>query len=273
MLGLAGFRIALELPSGAWWAALAERLGHFGVEGAPTTTLSVRLTNPATGAPGGEPRVFQNADGLHLQHDQYHGCVRPDGRTILRVAATPDSLPDPIFAMAVDGLLRLQLAQLLQGVGGLMLHAAGIRGPHELGYVFFGPSGSGKTTMCRLSYPRYAILCDELIAIRLDRASPTLYSTPFAGAWGRSDPGECPLRGLYRLRHAPHTHLSILPRVAAVRDILESLVYYDQSPAGLSQSLEIATQLVQAIPAQELAFQPEESVWQTITAQTPLRAG
>lgn len=273
LLGLAGFRVQLDLPNEACWAALSERVGHFSVSGAATSHLRVVLAEPSAGVPGGDPRVFQDEQGLHLQHDQYHGWVEPDGCATLVVGGAATNCPDPTFGMAVDGLLRVQLAQLLQNAAGLMLHAAGIRGPHERGYVFFGPSGSGKTTMCRISSPQYDILCDELIAIRLDQGQPMLHSTPFSGAWGRSEAGAVPLRGLYRLRHAPRTHLRKLTPNHAVREILESLVCYDQSPKSLAASLDITGNLVQAVPAHELAFQPEETVWQTITTQTSRCAG
>ena len=274
VLSLAGFDIEVLLPQGPWWPALAQRLGHFAsTVGASSAALHVVLSDTAEGIPGGDPRVFQDESGLHLQHDQFHGHVTPDGEATLTITAPANSDPDPMFAMALDGLLRLQLCQLLQGVGGLMMHAAGIRSQDGVGHVFFGPSGSGKTTMCRLSHPQRTILCDELIAIRLDQGTPRLYSTPFAGAWGHSLPGDCPLSGLYRLRHAPHTTLRPLAPAVAAREILESMVYYDQSPAGLAQSLDIAARVVQLVPAMELAFKPEEAVWQILTAQAQTVAG
>lgn len=267
VLGLAGFNVALDLPSHCWWESLVDRLGHFAVNETPDAFLCVQITAPMPETDDREPRVFQDARGLHLKHDQYFGTVCHPDEAVLQVATAPNTLPDATFPMAVDGLLRLLLAQLLQRTGSLMLHAAGLIGPQRKGYIFFGPSGSGKTTMCKLSDPQFPVLCDELIAIRLDREVPTLYSTPFAGAWGKSFPGHCALAGLYRLRHAPQTQVEDLSPSRAIREILESMVYYDQSPTGLSQSLEIAAHLAQAVPVRELAFLPEAAVWQTIAHQ------
>ncbi|MEB3197255.1 MAG: hypothetical protein VKP62_08635 [Candidatus Sericytochromatia bacterium] len=268
-LAIAGFAIELDLPDPAWWPPLLPRLGAFLCDRPADARLTVALTLTGELPEVGEPLIFQDDAGTHLCHDQYHGTLSSDGSAKLRVLdpSSQSASPDAIFPMAIDGLLRLQISQLLTQQGGVMMHAAGIAGPNACGSVFFGPSGSGKTTLCGLSSARYDVLCDELVAVRLDGPEPELHSTPFFGAWGSSLPGTRPLAALYRLRKATQHRVSPLTPPAAIREILESTVYYDQSPKGLARSLEIAQRLVEQVPVRELHFALEESVWDTITQQ------
>jgi len=267
---VAGVRLRVELPAEAWWPAVEERLGAFVVaDTGGQTDGDMRLVL----TPGGpvlsevEPRLYQDAAGQHLAFDQFHGVVEPTGRAVLSMSESGPVASDATYVMAVDSLLRIQLAQRLAALDGLLMHAAGIVGPDRRGAVFFGPSGSGKTTMCRLSASRFPILCDEVVAIRLHDGSPVLYGTPFAGAWGRSIADACPLDGLFRLRHAPQTTLAPLAPARAVREILESTVYYDRSPGGLMRVFALVQSLLEAVPAMELAFEPKEQVWETLSAR------
>jgi hypothetical protein len=216
--------------------------------------------------PEADPLLSQDEAGVHLAFDQFLGIVSPTGEAVLHVSEPGPAPRDATYVMAIDSLLRIQLAQALAGADGLMMHAAGIVGPERRGAVFFGPSGSGKTTMCRLSAARFPILCDEVVAIRLNGGEPILYGTPFSGAWGRSMAAHCALGGLFRLRHAASTTLTELPAPRAVREILESTVYYDRSHDGLARALALVSSLVAAVPATELAFEPKEQVWETLSA-------
>jgi hypothetical protein len=266
---VAGTRVRVSLPHESWWPPLLGRFGEFvsSDDGAALTRcLNVVLTPTGPVLPDGEPFLSQDDDGMKLAFDQFQGVVAPNGDALLRVSEQGPNARDESYVMAVDSLLRIQLAQALAEEDGIMMHAAGIVGPDGEGAVFFGPSGSGKTTMCRLSASRYAILCDEVVAIRLHGGRPVLYGTPFAGAWGRSVAGASPLGGLYRLRHATETSLSALAPASAVREILESTVYYDRSQVGLMRALALVSTLVATVPATELAFEPKEQVWETLSA-------
>ncbi|MEB3328105.1 MAG: hypothetical protein VKQ33_02600 [Candidatus Sericytochromatia bacterium] len=259
----------MTLPGPSWWPPVQARLGTFvgDDDGAPATChLDVALAPGGPVLPPGEPTLTQDQAGTHLAFDQFRGVVSPDGRALLSVSEQGPAAQDETYVMAVDSLLRIQLAQALAQADGILMHAAGIVGPARRGAVFFGPSGSGKTTMCRLSARHFPILCDEVVAIRLHAGRPVLYGTPFAGAWGRSLADACPLAGLFRLRHARETSLVAVPPARAVREILESTVYYDRTSGGLARALTLVSALVTTVPVTELAFEPKEEVWQTLSA-------
>lgn len=266
VLTIAGVAVRLTLPRDDWWDALAPRLGHFEKGTDAPLALAVTLDPAVVPEPPGEPTLTAEEAGVRLRFDHYDGLVSPDGQAVLRIGEEGPAPTDLTYVMAVDSLLRIQLAQRLAQMDGLLMHAAGIEAPDGRAHVFFGPSGSGKTTMCRLSSPRLRVLCDEVVAIRLDGPEPTLHGTPFSGAWGHSLAESCPLAGLHRLRHAPETRRQPLQPGAAIREILESTVYYDQSPTGLSRALALSTLLAQAVPVDELLFEPEEKVWEILAS-------
>lgn len=244
------------------------RLGKFATERTPE--LRVRIVmDPVTPAPGGEPRVEQDADGLHLRHDQFHGFVPPSGDAVLTIHEDGLEPQDLTYVMVLDSLVRICFAQLLAARGGLMFHAAGIAPSDDAGYVFFGPSGSGKTTICQLSHPARRILCDEIVAVMPEGSGARLYGTPFAGAWGDSLAEDVPLRGMYWLKQAPHTRIVPLDDATAVRGLLESAVAYDRGAQGLGQLLEAAFALVHRVRVDRLEFEPKESLWETVQAPRP----
>src|SRR5687767_14102817 len=95
-------------------------------EAAPAMRLAVVLTTDPALAPGGEPRVEEDATGLYLRHDNFEGQLPADGPARLTIVQPGPDPQDATYTMVVDSLLRLCLAQLLAERGGAMFHAAGI---------------------------------------------------------------------------------------------------------------------------------------------------
>lgn len=268
-LTIADVTFELHLPGQDWWAALETRLGDYRRPGPGGVPLVLELEPGLIRVDEAEPVIEAREGALTLRFDQYAGRVEEDGTASLRIGERGPGPSDLTYVMAVDSLLRMQLAQRLAQRGGLLMHASGIVGPDGLGHVFFGPSGSGKTTMCRLSSPNLTILCDEVVAVLTGAEGPEVHGTPFSGAWGHSVPASRPLAALHRLRHAPETHLTPLEPGRAIREILESTVYYDQSPAGIATVLDLVSRLVEAVQVDELAFEPKEQVWETLSKHLP----
>jgi hypothetical protein len=267
---IARLTVHFDLPGHSWLAPLLPRLGKFQADAGAVADLSceVRLEQDLALAPGGEPRVEQEDDGLHLRHDNFHGHLPPTGQAKLVIVQPGDTPVDATYTMVIDSFLRLALAQLLAARGGLMLHAAGISTDPDAGYVFFGPSGSGKTTICRLSSPRYRILCDEIIAIRPGPEGDRLYGTPFNGAWGDSLNEDVPLRELFYLRQANHTGRVSLSTHEAARALLESAVAYHREPEFIGHLLDVALDLIKRVPITQLNFIAKETLWETVLAPT-----
>lgn len=268
---IAGLTVAVDLPHAGWLPPLQPRFGKFLSDRPADASVAVVLDADLTQAPGGEPRVEEDASGLYLRHDNFEGHVPPTGPARLTIyQAEPDPV-DATYTMVVDSLMRLILAQLLADRGGAMFHAAGIAMSPEAGYVFFGPSGSGKTTVCRLSHPRYRILCDEVIAVKPDAGGVRLYGTPFNGAWGDSLAEDVPLKELFYLKQAPHTRRVPLREPDALRGLLESAVVYHRSTEFVSRLLDVLLGLMTHVPVTQLEFEPKESLWETVLSPTPIR--
>ncbi|MDB5096008.1 MAG: hypothetical protein JWM80_429 [Cyanobacteria bacterium RYN_339] len=267
---IAGLTVSVDLPSDAWLEPLQPRLRKFiAAPGASADlTVSLGLDPNVAAAPGGEPRVEAHPDGLHLRHDNFDAWLPPSGPGRLTIFQAETEPVDLTYTMVLDSFLRLAMVQLLEVHGGLMLHAAGIATGPDAGYVFFGPSGSGKTTVCRLSHPRYRILCDEIVAVRPGPDGERLYGTPFNGAWGDSLAEDVPLRELFYLRQAPANRRVPLDPLAAARAILESAVFYQRDPDLVGRFLDVALGLIHRVPVTQLEFIAKESLWETVLAPT-----
>lgn len=268
---IAGLTVAVRLPHDGWAPPLAPRLGKFYSDRPAELVLEVTIDPDTRRAPGGEPRVEAGPDGLYLRHDNFEGVVKPNGGAHLTIFQPSEAPDDPTYTMVVDSMLRLSLAQRLAALGGVMLHAAGIATSKEAGYVFFGPSGAGKTTVCRLSHPRYRILCDEIVAIRLQDGGYRLYGTPFAGAWGDSLAEDVPLLELFYLRQAPETRRQPLTAGEALRVLMESAVVYHHDQAFVSRLMDHLLALAARVPVTQLEFVAKESLWETVQPPTPSR--
>lgn len=268
-LRIAGIPIALELPNAAWLPQLETRFGKFRDAAAPVLALNVSLCTDVAASPGGDPRVEEDAAGLHLRHDQFDALVPPEGAVRLVIHQAGETPEDPTYLMVLDSLLRIAVAERLAVEGGLLMHAAGVATGPDAGYVFFGPSGAGKTTVCKVSAARHRILCDEIIAVRPGPDGYRLYGTPFHGAWGDSLAEDVPLRELFYLAKAPHTRRAPLDRVSAMRALMESSVTYARRPEAVSRLMDVLLALSAAVPVTRLEFEPKESLWEIIEAPRP----
>lgn len=269
-LRIAGQAVAVDWPSADWLPPVLPRLGKFQVDpgdlGPPDLHVRVAVSPDVAAAPGGEPRVEEDDNGLHLRHDQFHGQIWPDGQATLTIYQAEAGPVDLTYAMVIDSLLRMGLAAVLVPAGGVMLHAAGIAVSPTQGFVFFGPSGSGKTTVCGLSSPPYDVLCDEVVAIFPTPSGYRLAGTPFAGAWGDSIARDVPLVEVFHLRQATATARLPLSTGEAVRAVLESAVAYHRSPAMREGVLAAIHALVLGVPVSQLAFVAKETLWETVLA-------
>lgn len=267
---IAGLTVAVTLPHEGWLPPLTPRIGKFLSESPHAdASIAIRLDSDLARAPGGDPRVEDEADGLHLRHDNFDAWLSPEGNGQITIYQADEAPGDLTYGMVVDSVLRMAIAQLLADRGGIMFHAAGIAANAEAGYVFFGPSGSGKTTICGLSHPRYAILCDEIVAVKPQGDGYRLYGTPFAGAWGDSQNEDVPLKELFYLKQASGNRRVPLAPATALRALLESAVAYHRSPEFAGRLMDILLALMGKVPVTQLEFVAKESLWETVLSPTP----
>jgi hypothetical protein len=122
----------------------------------------------------------------------------------------------------IEYFLRIVLSFGLYGIGGFLLHAAGIVHNNKA-FIFFGKSGCGKSTIAKLS-AGYRILSDDLIGLLPSDNGVVAYSTPFWNpGWVSQQPYSADIHGLYRLVQDNRVFLTPVRSSIAVSEILASI--------------------------------------------------
>ena len=140
---------------------------------------------------------------------------------------------------------------------GLMIHAAALAEPGR-GWIFSGPSGAGTSTLAGL-FPERA-LCDEFVALSLDGPRPRLGALPF---W-TSRRGSAALAGIYLLRHGRRDRRRRLGTGEAFARLRREVVWPTFDRDALGRAFATLCELIETVPAWELAFRPRREVWRVI---------
>ena len=250
---VAGIPCTLECVDDVLAGILAPTYSDFSTTAPPRLSLRVELVPPpsedvirAWSPPfarirGGDGTIEIEGAGFRGSFDEGAGrgwIVQP-----------PDPAPLETFLTAI-------YAGALLREGGFLLHAAALRA-WEGARVFFGPSESGKTTVAGLVGE--GVITDEITAIRYQRGRFHVSSVPWRGS--RLD-GK--LGALFRLRKAPATSFARLQPVEAVRQLLTCVFFSRANGAEITRFLEIADELVTAVPCYEMHFTPDRAFWDMI---------
>lgn len=144
---------------------------------------------------------------------------------------------------------------------GLEVHACGLS-DHGRGILFLGVSGTGKSTTARVwdQLEEVLVLSDDRIIITNQDGLFWIHGTPWHGDAGIADPSGVPLSAIFFISHAEETLARpISPVLAASQLIARSFPTY-WNREGMEFSAELAGNLVQQLPAYELAFKPEPGI-------------
>jgi hypothetical protein len=162
-----------------------------------------------------------------------------------------------------DALLWVIYSLWLVKFGGLLLHAAGVKG-HDGAYVFCGVSGSGKTTIARLSEDK-VILSDELIAIRSINGSYQAYGTPFMGEFAGGGVNiKADLRHIFLLKKDHRNFLMLLDQRERLKELFQCIVFFGENTNLLNTLFYLCTDIVEKVPFYQLHFLPDRSFWACI---------
>ena len=180
---------------------------------------------------------------------------------------TPD---EPVYPLEypLDELLFVNL--LAQGRG-VEIHGCGLRDAAGNGYLFPGQSGAGKSTMARLWQGRegVTILSDERVVLRKEDDRIWMHGTPWHGDAEIAQPGKTVLDRIYFLRHgSANQSVPVNPAEAAARLFACSFPPF-HSADGVGFTLGFFTDVVQAIPARELRFLPDQRIVEMIEQGEP----
>jgi hypothetical protein len=172
-------------------------------------------------------------------------------------------LPSPIH-YPLDQLLMMCL---LPHLGGLLVHAAGVRrGPGAL--IFPGRSGAGKSTTMSLlaGYPGLEGLSDDRIVVREVGGRYRAFGTPWAGDQPVVSHDDAELRGIAFLHQAPETSLVPISPRRALDQLLRtaSIPWFDAET--VSPALGACDALLSRVPLYELHFRKHAEIGDVVAS-------
>ncbi len=263
-LGIAGLGVALACNDSTLLEVLRRSYAGFLDPPAIQLVASVdhrrgtgRLVRPAI-APAFTPgRVSFDTPGFEGEIDLQ------SGRAFLSLASS-----DPFADL--DYFLRVVYALLLFRAGGLLFHAAGILRRGAV-YLFFGHSGSGKSTIARLSL-QDVVLNDDLVGVLPGSAGWVVHATPFGDPALRTalrsatGPRQGKLAALLRLVQGRDVRLEELRPGHALAEVVSNMPVIPADPRMGAAALARGQDLLAAVPAYRLHFQPAPTFWEVIDA-------
>lgn len=155
-------------------------------------------------------------------------------------------------------------AQILAVNQGLLLHAA-CAIDKKGAYIFIAKSGGGKSTVAGLSFPRFRVLGDDIIAVKNIKNSFCAFATPWRQKpFIKSDRTICvPVKAVIFLKKSKKiSFTSLASHEALVRIIYEHahfLSFMDAKMAGMV--FKTAASLARQVPSFEMAFTRSGNFW------------
>jgi hypothetical protein len=218
--------------------------------------LRVQVTSPDVFDPDADAEVWLEGREWRMQRGDFRASFDPISRRgQVAQSANPYS---------IDSVLRIVHTLMLAPAGGFLLHASSaVR--NGKAFLFSGVSEAGKTTMARLAPPDVALLTDEASYVRKVDGRYFAYGTPFAGEFG--EPGKnisAPIAALYLLKKAPDNRIEEIDPAEATQRLLRNILFFAHQPEMVRQVFDAACAFVKAVPVYQLAFFPDQRVWDLI---------
>ena len=257
-LAIGGLRTSIVTREPEVADLLSARYKGFLSEGLPDWRIEFAVRPQELKPPVGDVVVRRNGgpDRFIVERYDFVGMLDLKERSGQVAFAEPDEF-------SVDSFLRIAYSLALADAGGLLIHAASLIREGR-GYLFCGPSGSGKSTVARLSTDA-TLLSDELSIVRIDDGRARCYGTPFWGELARGgEDCSAPLVGIYGLhKGSRHVVEALMPRRALER-LLPNVMFFAKEAEPTARVLDIAADLVEAIPCFDLFFRPDPAFWKAI---------
>jgi hypothetical protein len=211
------------------------------------------------------PGTVSRDEDVRVQWDSGRWLMqRGDFRAEWNPATARGRIRQTINPYSLDSVLRIVHTLLLARKGGFLVHASSaIRNGRA--FLFSGVSGAGKTTMARLAPPDAALLTDEISYVIPQGNSYNAVGTPFYGELAR--PGEnleAPIEALFLLAKGPKNKIEPIDGTAAVRGLLENILFFARDPEFVKLVFDSACDFVNRVPVRRLTFVPDASVWELI---------
>jgi len=162
------------------------------------------------------------------------------------------------------------MINLLSQGRGILIHGCGIDDSGE-GILFAGNSGAGKSTIARLLTNKgVKVLNDDRVIIRKKFGSFWMYGTPWHGEVKECLPEKVPLKKIFFIKHSKNNFIrKITPMEVGYRLVVSSLSpFWDKR--GMEFTLNLCSELANAISSYELAFVPDPSILDFIRRKNEL---
>lgn len=257
VIQIGGLPIRMRCPDRNFVRQIEDRYaGFLGDSSDAEFEFDIELDPPGTESGDEDVRVTWDSGQWLMRRGDFRAEWNPTAaRGRIRQTANPFSL---------DSVLRIVHTLLLAKKGGFLLHASSaIR--NDRAFLFSGVSGAGKTTMMRLAPPDAALLTDEISYVIPRGKSYDAVGTPFHGELAR--PGEnlkAPIEVLYLLAKGPENKIESIEGVAAVRGLMENILFFARDPEFVRLVFDSAFDFVNRVPVRRLTFVPDASVWELI---------
>lgn len=257
---LAGLPVLVRADADDALADLWPRYRDFPTAAAPALTIDVERVAGFDRARGPEYPAFRRtalADGrLRVERFDAEGDVTTGELPIaarFRVGPSLNSL---------EACVRIAASIALPRAGALILHSSSVEHAGRA-HVFTGPSGAGKSTISSMLADAFATtrkLTDELTILRRTPAGWSVYVPPFLSPadlpWGDG----APIAAVHVLVQAPVHAALPLPAAAALPELLRQVLVYVGEPRTAALVLELAADLVAAVPVDRLRFRKDPEV-------------
>ncbi len=225
-------------------------------EAIPAFVLNVQVQEPDMTDPDADVEVWIEKDEWRMKRGDFHASWNPKERCgQIAQSANPYS---------IDSVLRIIHTLMLAPEGGFLLHASSaVR--NGKAFLFSGVSEAGKTTIARLAPEDVTLLTDEVSYVRKTDGGYLAYGTPFAGELG--EPGKnisAPIAALYLLKKAPQNSIEEIGPAEATRRLLRNILFFAHQRQFVREVFAAACDFVSSVPVYELAFFPDQRVWELI---------
>ena len=173
--------------------------------------------------------------------------------------------------LPLGDITRFLASRVIIEKDGLLLHACGIKRGKDT-FLFCGPSGAGKTTVAKLAIKPWEVLSDETVAVRKLSDNFQAFSTPFFGDFGKVTKNTgAPLKAIFFLNNARSFGLRQLDLISAVKKLAQGIFLIGNNwQNSMEDALRIAESLARKVPAYELDFLPEVSLWKYLEKKISL---
>ncbi len=257
-LGIADFTIRVKCNHGSLAEAMAERYAEFQPGLVKSLSAQVEWVGRERSSSLLNTQTNFHDGILQFSAPGYHGFIDEYARQGYLELSSAQPVED------IDYFLRVVLALLVQKIGGVLLHTAGIV-RDKRAYLFLGHSGSGKTTICRSSMEEFLILNDDLILLKPNMEEWIAYGTPFWNPTQIKPTNQfASIAGIYLLIQDKSVYTQELAAGKATAALISNVPIIPLDPVRSVQLLEVLSKIQRNVPIYELHFLPDNSFWDVI---------